>query len=73
MTDHEHEFATVRQVRVRLLPLLFGLYLFAFLDRANVGIAALQMNADLKFSAATFGLGASIFVSVWPEPILGGA
>jgi ACS family tartrate transporter-like MFS transporter len=55
--DHEHEFATLRQVSLRLLPLLFGLYFFA----VNVGIAALQMNADLKFSAATFGLGASVF------------
>jgi MFS family permease len=59
--DHEHEFTTVKQVSVRLLPLLFGLYLFAFLDRATVGIAALQMNSDLKFSAAAFGIGASIF------------
>lgn len=61
MLDPEQEVATLRQVSVRLLPLLLGLQLFAFIDRVNVGIAALQMNADLKFSAATFGLGASIF------------
>ncbi|HVO27557.1 MAG TPA: MFS transporter [Candidatus Margulisiibacteriota bacterium] len=46
---------------MRLLPVLLGLYLLAYLDRVNVGIAALQMNADLKFSAATFGFGAGIF------------
>jgi len=59
--DRNQEVATLRRVSVRLLPLLLGLYLFAFIDRVNVGIAALQMNADLKFSAATFGLGASVF------------
>ena len=37
------------------------LYIFNFLDRSNVGFAALQMNRDLGFSAAAFGLGAGIF------------
>jgi ACS family tartrate transporter-like MFS transporter len=34
---------------------------FAYLDRVNVGIAALEMNSALKFTSATFGLGAGIF------------
>ena len=55
------ELLTVRRVSLRLLPILFLLYILAYLDRANVGIAALQMNRDLKFSSATFGLGAGIF------------
>jgi MFS transporter, ACS family, tartrate transporter len=61
MPDPDQEAVTLRQVSVRLLPLLLGLYLFAFVDRTNVGIAALQMNADLKFGAATYGFGAGIF------------
>lgn len=44
-----------------LLPLLFALYVCAYLDRVNVGIAALQMNTELNFSSATSGLGAGIF------------
>ena len=53
--------ATMRQVTARLLPLLLGLYFVAYIDRVNVGIAALQMNADLNFGDATFGFGAGIF------------
>jgi sugar phosphate permease len=52
---------TMAQVSKRLLPLLFLLYLFCFLDRINVGMAALQMNAALSFDPATFGFGAGIF------------
>src|SRR3984885_13773526 len=36
-------------------------YFFAYLDRVNLGIAALTMNAELKFSPAVFGWGAGIF------------
>jgi ACS family tartrate transporter-like MFS transporter len=53
--------ATMRQVGARLLPLLLGLYFVAYVDRVNVGIAALQMNTDLNFGAATFGFGAGVF------------
>jgi ACS family tartrate transporter-like MFS transporter len=61
MQGLDPETSTMRQVSVRLLPLLLGLYLFNYIDRTNVGIAALQMNADLEFGAATFGFGAGIF------------
>jgi sugar phosphate permease len=53
--------ATIRRVTLRLLPFLFLCYLLNFLDRTNVGIAALQMNRDLRFSDAAYGLGAGIF------------
>ena len=53
--------ATVSAVNRRLMPFLFLLYIFNFLDRSNVGFAALQMNRDLGFSSAAFGLGAGIF------------
>src|SRR5579864_216616 len=45
----------------RLLPFLFILYVIAFLDRMNVGAAALQMPRDLGFSPEVIGLGAGIF------------
>ncbi len=51
----------MRKVSLRLLPFLFFLYIFNFLDRTNVALAALQMNRDLRFSSSAFGLGAGIF------------
>jgi MFS transporter, ACS family, tartrate transporter len=38
---------TIRKVRNRIVPLLFILYVIAFLDRTNIGFAALTMNAEL--------------------------
>jgi len=52
---------TVRRVRNRLIPLLFLLYIVAFLDRINIGFAALTMNADLGLTSAQFGFLAGIF------------
>ena len=45
----------------RLLPFLFILYVIAFLDRMNIGAAALQMPRDLGFNPEVIGLGAGIF------------
>jgi ACS family tartrate transporter-like MFS transporter len=45
----------------RLLPFLFILYVIAFLDRMNIGAAALQMPHDLGFTESAVGLGAGIF------------
>ncbi|MBI3401152.1 MAG: MFS transporter [Acidobacteria bacterium] len=49
------------KARRRLIPFLFLLYIVAYLDRINVGFAALQMNQALGFSASTYGFGAGIF------------
>ena len=43
------------------MPFLFLLFIVAFLDRANVGFAGLEMTRDLRFSDAVFGLGGGIF------------
>jgi MFS transporter, ACS family, tartrate transporter len=51
----------LKKLRWRLLPFLFLLYVVAYLDRINVGFAALQMKAQLGFSDAVYGLGAGIF------------
>ena len=52
---------TLRKVTLRLIPFLFVLYIVAWLDRVNVGFAALQMNSDLRFSSAAFGFGSGVF------------
>src|SRR5499427_9997955 len=51
----------VAKARRHLLPFLFLLYVVSYLDRINVGFAALQMNAALGFSSVTYSLGAGIF------------
>jgi len=45
----------------RLIPFMGLLYLINYVDRTNVGFAALTMNADLDFSPAVYGFGAGIF------------
>jgi MFS transporter, ACS family, tartrate transporter len=55
------EVAVVRRLTWRLLPFLFLLYIVAYLDRINVGFAALQMKQQLSFTDAVYGLGAGMF------------
>jgi len=55
------EGRTRRKITRRLMPFLICLFVVAFIDRANVGYAALQMTDELKFDPEVFGLGAGIF------------
>ncbi|MCP1175685.1 MFS transporter [Ralstonia chuxiongensis] len=57
----EQEAAVYRLVSWRVLPFLAVCYLFAYLDRINIGFAKLQMQSDLALSDAAYGLGAGIF------------
>ena len=50
-----------KRIAWRLLPFLFLLYVIAFLDRTNVGAAALQMPGELGLSDKAMGLGAGMF------------
>lgn len=59
--DHSLERATMRRVAWRLIPFICLLYFIAFIDRVNIGFAALTMNKDLGFSSAVFGFGAGVF------------
>src|SRR3990172_2679925 len=52
---------TRRKIAFRILPLVFILYMIAYLDRANVAFGKLPMSTDLGFSDAVFGFGAGIF------------
>jgi len=58
-TDLERQ--TIRKVRARIIPFLFILYVVAFLDRVNVGFAALTMNKELAITSQQFGFLAGIF------------
>src|SRR3954467_10337568 len=55
------EAVVLRQIRWRILPLLFAGYFTAYIDRVNVGFAALTMNQALGLSAAQYGLGGGLF------------
>ncbi|MDT8329619.1 MFS transporter [Roseomonas gilardii] len=55
------ESQVMRKVMWRIVPFIMLLYFVAFLDRVNVGFAALTMNKDIGLSPAQFGLGAGIF------------
>src|SRR5213079_3790303 len=55
------ETAIVSKLTRRLIPFMFLLYVVSYLDRINVGFAALQLNKALNFDPAVFGLGAGIF------------
>jgi ACS family tartrate transporter-like MFS transporter len=55
------EQRAIRKITWRLIPFLMLLYLVAFLDRINVGFAALTMNKDVGLTSQMFGLGAGIF------------
>src|SRR5688572_25958258 len=61
MAHDVDESAVLRKVARRLIPFMALLYLVAFLDRVNVGFAALTMNEDVGLSATAYGLGAGIF------------
>lgn len=52
---------TLRKISVRLIPLLGICYGINYMDRVNVGFAALQMNKDLHFTAPVYGFGAGVF------------
>lgn len=59
---NETEQAEVlRKTAWHLIPFLFVLYIISFIDRTNVGFAALQMNQDIGLTPAMYGVGAGIF------------
>ena len=55
------EVQVVRKLQFRLLPFLFALYVIAFVDRINLGFAALTMNRELAITSQQFGLAAGVF------------
>ncbi len=50
----------ISKVSWRLIPFFVFAYLLNYIDRVNLGFAALQMNRDLGLTATAFGYGAGI-------------
>src|SRR5450759_1407860 len=61
MMERTIEQITMRKVYLRLLPFAILTYFFCYLDRINVGFAALTMNKDLGLTATVFGMSAGAF------------
>jgi ACS family tartrate transporter-like MFS transporter len=55
------EKTVIRKIFWRVIPLLMVLYVISFVDRINVGFAALTMNRDIGLTPYLFGWGAGIF------------
>jgi sugar phosphate permease len=55
------ETRTIRKVRTRIIPFIFVLMVIAFLDRINIGFAALTMNKELAITSQQFGFLSGIF------------
>ena len=53
--------AVLRRAAWRLVPFILAMYIAAFLNRVNVGFAALTMNHDLGFSPEVYGFGTGVF------------
>jgi MFS transporter, ACS family, tartrate transporter len=51
----------MRKVTLRIVPFLMVCYFVSFLDRVNLGFAALEMVKDLHLSSTVFGFGGGIF------------
>src|ERR1700745_383614 len=50
----------IRKAKNRLVPMIIIMYLIAYIDRANIGFAALRMNADLNLTPDLFGFAAGL-------------
>src|SRR4030088_1241699 len=57
----ELEERTTAKVLWRIIPAIFTLYVISYIDRANIGYAALQMNKELALTSEAFGFAAGIF------------
>jgi ACS family tartrate transporter-like MFS transporter len=59
--DSSFEQTVPRKVFWRIIPLCFVLYVISYIDRANIGYAALQMNHELGLTSEAFGFAAGVF------------
>ena len=57
------EATTIRRIQIWILPFIFLLYIVAFVDRINLGFAALMMNRELGITSRQFGLLAPVMRS----------
>lgn len=57
----EIESRVTRKLIWRIIPFVMVLYFVSFLDRVNVGFAAMSMNKAIGLSSTAFGLGGGLF------------
>jgi len=55
------ETKTIRKMKIRVIPFILLLYIVSFLDRINIGFAALTMRQDLAVTSHQYGLAVGIF------------
>src|SRR5215472_5149180 len=55
------ETGTVRKLRTHIIPFVFVLFVINFIDRINIGLAALTMNKELAITSQQYGFIAGIF------------
>lgn len=60
-TTTVNEQALMRRISWRIIPFVFVLYIISYMDRANIGYAALQMNHELALTSEAFGFASGIF------------
>ncbi len=53
--------AVLRKVTRHFLPLIGLCYIVLYLDRLNIGVAALTMNSELGISATAYGFAAGVY------------
>lgn len=56
-----NEKQLISKVSLRLVPFVMALYILSYIDRVNVGFAALTMNKAIGLDAAAYGFGAGVF------------
>lgn len=64
MNAHVTTNHTIRTITLRIVPLLLICYIFAHLDRVNIGFAKGTMSIDLGLTDAMYGFGAGLFLSL---------
>src|SRR5215470_11576778 len=55
------EARTIRKIRTRIIPFVFVLFVINYIDRVNIGFAALTMNKDLAITSQQYGFLAGVF------------
>jgi len=53
--------STISRLNLKLIPFLMLLYMVAYIDKSNISVAALQMNAELSLTARMYGIGVGLF------------
>ncbi|WP_213881346.1 MFS transporter [Pseudomonas sp. dw_358] len=53
--------STLKRLNLKLIPFLMLLYMVAYIDKSNISVAALQMNAELGLTARMYGIGVGLF------------